>query len=421
MVVSAKLFLHTRREKLSGKFPVKIKISYKRQKKLYSIGIDLTTEEYDNLHKSLKLKKEFKTTNYYLNKAETIINSLRDNFSFLKFEKLFFNKDVDITNKDVNIYAALLGYHDQLLNEGRIRSAKPFEFCSNWLLKYSKRKNLSFSEITPEFLRGFDKYMRAAELSPSTISIYIRSIRTIYNQAISRKVVSKDDYPFGRGLYSPPAARNIKKALPIDDIEKIFNYQPLNKQEMWAKEMWMFSYLCNGINFKDIALLKFKNLKDDEIIIQRGKTINTKKDGVLDVKIILTKQTKEIIEHWCNSKRISNNYVFPILDVANDTPLVIYSKVNTEIKNINKYLERIAQSIGLNIKLTTNSARHSYSTVLKRAGVPIEMISENLGHSSLKTTQIYLDSFEKEQQKEVVKFLTAFKTKDDKKNGETPN
>lgn len=57
---------------------------------------------------------------------------------------------------------------------------------------------------------------------------------------------------------------------------------------------------------------------------------------------------------------------------------------------------------------TTNFARHSFSTVLKRAGVPIEMISEQLGHSNIKTTQIYLDSFEKEQRKEIGKYLFEF-------------
>lgn len=69
----------------------------------------------------------------------------------------------------------------------------------------------------------------------------------------------------------------------------------------------------------------------------------------------------------------------------------------------------IAQNIGLSKIPTTNFARHTYSTVMKRAHVPIEMISENLGHSSVGTTQIYLDVFEKEQCREVVKHLTAFK------------
>ncbi len=87
---------------------------------------------------------------------------------------------------------------------------------------------------------------------------------------------------------------------------------------------------------------------------------------------------------------------------------MISKDVNQAIKTINKYMARIAQNLNLERKVTTNFARHSYATVLKRAGIPIEMISEQLGHTSVKTTEIYLDSFEKEQRMELSKHFTAF-------------
>jgi integrase/recombinase XerD len=62
-------------------------------------------------------------------------------------------------------------------------------------------------------------------------------------------------------------------------------------------------------------------------------------------------------------------------------------------------MKRIAGDIKLDRVHTTNFARHSFSTALKRAGVSIGMISEQLGHSSIKTTQIYLDSFESGQKR----------------------
>ena len=74
-------------------------------------------------------------------------------------------------------------------------------------------------------------------------------------------------------------------------------------------------------------------------------------------------------------------------------------------------MKKIAEDLKLDRAPTTNSARHSFSTILKRAGVPIEMISEQLGHTSIKTTQIYLDSFENDQKREITKYLTSFKTK----------
>lgn len=76
-------------------------------------------------------------------------------------------------------------------------------------------------------------------------------------------------------------------------------------------------------------------------------------------------------------------------------------------------MKRIAGELKLGRVPTTNFARHSFSTILKRAGVPIEMISEQLGHTSIKTTQIYLGSLEMDQKGEITKYLTSFKAKND--------
>jgi len=61
---------------------------------------------------------------------------------------------------------------------------------------------------------------------------------------------------------------------------------------------------------------------------------------------------------------------------------------------INHHMKKIGMDIGYDKPLTTYAARHSFATVLKRSGAPMELISESLGHKSLQTTEAYLDSFE---------------------------
>ena len=75
------------------------------------------------------------------------------------------------------------------------------------------------------------------------------------------------------------------------------------------------------------------------------------------------------------------------------------------MKTINKYMKQIGKNLELSKLPTCNFARHTYSTVLKRANVPIAVISEALGHFSVKTTEIYLDSFESEMRAEISKHL----------------
>jgi integrase/recombinase XerD len=99
----------------------------------------------------------------------------------------------------------------------------------------------------------------------------------------------------------------------------------------------------------------------------------------------------------------ANTYGFGILDES-DGALSQFKKV----QRINRYMKRMGTSLGIDSKLTTYSARHSFATVLKRSGAPIEFIRESLGHADIKTTATYLDSFEDKTRESFQKQLLNF-------------
>ena len=74
-----------------------------------------------------------------------------------------------------------------------------------------------------------------------------------------------------------------------------------------------------------------------------------------------------------------------------------YKEYNTVLGGFNRRLKTLSESIGIRTRVTSYTIRHSFATTLKEQGVPIEMISELLGHTSIKTTQIYLKSFSLER------------------------
>ena len=343
-----------------------------------------------------------------LKKADKIIELLDDDFSFVEFEKRFFSPIQTITKNNLNLIDHADKYKTELKNNEQFRSEATYSALINHLKGFSKSNSIGFEKVTPEFLKEFEKYLSRKGLATSSIGIYMRNVRRIFNVAIADKIISSDIYPFGRNKYSPPATRKAKKALSIEDIKKLYDYKAVSVQEQWAKDMWFFSYSANGMNMKDIALLKYENIQGDEISFTREKTKHSTRDGQRIIQIILNDELKRIIAKWGNKRQLPKNYIFNILKEP-DNPLQVYRDVNQAIKTINKYIKRIAIDQQLSRIPTTNFARHSFSTVLKRAGVSIEMISEQLGHSSIKTTQIYLDSFEKEQRKEIGKHLFAFK------------
>lgn len=162
-----------------------------------------------------------------------------------------------------------------------------------------------------------------------------------------------------------------------------------------AVDMFAFSYLMGGINFTDMSLLTNDNIDNDRLIYVRQKT---KKRIILP----LSEQAKEIMDKYRDSKR---KYLFPVLDNKNRTTTQVKDRIYDVLANVNHHLNEIGKSLGIELKITTYVARHSYATVLKRAGVSTAIISESLGHSSEKVTQIYLDCFENKQVDDAMKNL----------------
>jgi integrase len=112
------------------------------------------------------------------------------------------------------------------------------------------------------------------------------------------------------------------------------------------------------------------------------------------ITIPLQPKAFELIEKY---KQSGNPYLFPILDKFHKTEQQKANRRHKVISKVNKCLKEIGKELKLPIDLTTYVARHSFATVLKRSGVSTSIISESLGHSSEKITQIYLDSFENSQ------------------------
>ncbi len=244
--------------------------------------------------------------------------------------------------------------------------------------------------------------------SLTTVGIYIRPLRALFNQAIRDGIIAPESYPFGKGRYQIPAGRNVKKALSLNDIEKIFKH-PVQEgsTEQWARDLWVFSYLCNGINVKDIARLRYHNIGNEVIEFVRAKTEHTTRKNLKPVLAVLTSEIKTIINRWGQKPATPHRYVFSIL------PEEVTAKreralIQQATKTINLYCRRIAEAAGITQDITTYTARHSFASVLKRSGVSTEFISESLGHSDLKTTENYLAAFDESVKKEHAAKLTAF-------------
>ena len=140
-----------------------------------------------------------------------------------------------------------------------------------------------------------------------------------------------------------PAGRNIKKALKETDLNKLLTHQPAETDMQKALDFWIFSYLCNGMNFADIIELKPLNISGNYLHFIREKTKRTKKKDLRPIKVGLNPKALEIIERQKNNDP-KNPYLFPVLQ-TNLTPLTTKHRCKRFIKWVNVRMEKIRQEL----------------------------------------------------------------------------
>ncbi|MDD4192079.1 MAG: site-specific integrase [Mangrovibacterium sp.] len=413
--VTTAIILDKRIQKKDETYAIKLRVTFNREQKYYPTGKHLTPNQWELLQEENPRDKELKRLKLLFSeiekKAIKIIDEM-DLFSFQSFEKKFNQKPKTSTD----VLDAIKIKMDALIAENRLNSADSYNSAlksfSNYLEILHRRK-LKFQDITPGWLEQYEIWMKENGHSMTTIGIYLRNLRTIFNQAIEGGLIQPEFYPFGKNKYQIPAGRNIKKALTLDEIKRIVDYLPVNDAEAKARDLWLFSYLCNGVNIKDIARLQYFNLTKKNISFIRAKTERSTKSNQTKIVVVRIPKIDEIINKWGAKPEEPAKYIFELIDES-DPPAQELAKIKQATKTINKYMKRIGDKLELEQKLTTYTARHSFATVLKRSGAPIEFISESLGHKDLKTTENYLDSFEDDAREAYQRQLLNFKTK---KNG----
>lgn len=221
----------------------------------------------------------------------------------------------------------------------------------------------------------------------------MRHLRAILNEAKRLGSIKDAQYPFGRGRYEIQAGEGRKLALTLEQIGQIANYEDGTEATAKYRDYWLFLYLCNGINVADFVKLRYRDIVNGEICFVRQKTERTTKTRK-EIRVVVTARMQAIINRWGNPFR-SDNFIFPILDGQEDA---MRRKMKTLYitRAINKRMKEVGEQLGIG-NISTYTARHSFATVLKRAGTNIAYISESLGHQDLRTTENYLASFEREE------------------------
>ncbi len=180
----------------------------------------------------------------------------------------------------------------------------------------------------------------------------------------------------------------VKRAITKEDIAKIAHYKTEPDSQMFhSKNLFLFSYYCRGINFVDMANLKWDNINGKRMNYFRQKT-----GKYFDFKML--EPAKQILNYYKeNYYRGEDSFIFPILNEnRHNTQVSIRNRLHKVLGQTNKDLKELGKELGIKTKLTTYVARHTFATVLRKSGASYSTIKDTMGHSDEKTTQIYVDS-----------------------------
>lgn len=393
------------RAKKNGLFPVCLVVYFNGAKRRYRTNVDLTEDQWKKIKspklRDEKLKEKRADIQSFIRKAEAAGKKLHE-FTFEAFEEEYFKKK-QISTIDISFKDCTKGFMEEKANEWSIKTTLMYETILASVGEF--QSNLRMKGITPDFLRQYENHLNSEKKSISTKGIYLRQIRAVCNYAIRKKYITREKYPFTN--FSVPAAQKNKRALSNDDLKSLIEYKTEVTEEQKAIDFWTFSYLGNGMNFKDITMLRYSDIKGENIKFYRSKTRSTNKGEQKEISIFLLPRMLEIIQRWGSVNKTGKEYIFPILHdgmSAREENAAIAQFVKTT----NKYLKQVTDSLEWTNKVTTYFARHSYATRLKRAGVPISYISDSLGHVNIATTENYLSSFTDETVKTNAGLLLDF-------------
>ena len=228
------------------------------------------------------------------------------------------------------------------------------------------RPGLDFKDITYTLLRDFEVHLKEKGNSVNTIAKHLRQLRTLVNEAINQGYIPSDAYPFRKFKIKQEKGR--KEFLTPDELRKLENLQVSDKRLRHVLDAFLFC-CYTGLRYSD-----FCQLTPENIIRVNGKRWLYFKSVKTDVEIRLP------LHLLFEGKALA---VLERYDIVTD-----FAKIGPN-SEANKYLAQLAALARIRKHITYHTARHTCATLLVHQGVPITTVQKLLGHTSVRTTEVY--------------------------------
>lgn len=396
-----------------------MRIIHSRRVKVYTSTVSLYPQEWDEGQQQILLPDEDSVRYHYLCRAADTLSYYRRQFEeaigLLEKSGRYALPDIvigDYAHQKLTGLRGFIAYLSRSLSRaGQVRTARAYLTAGHALIRFNKGVDIPMRHINACMIKEFETYLKDCGKAMNTISYYMRMLRAVYNKAVKERLIeAKRQNPF-EGVFTG-FQQTRKRALDVGKLKELYNLDfsalleqkpdevnipggktsvsgPLGdkRHDKALYDCWRYFFFCfhaRGMSFVDMAYLRKENIRQGVICYYRKKT------GQM-IEVTVTPILRRIIDSFCGEVR-NSPYLFPIIrDAHRDARLQYESGLRLQ----NRRLKKLSVLARIGAKLSTHVSRHSWATIGKKQNLPLWVISEGLGHSSQKTTYIYLASFDR--------------------------
>ena len=395
MNTSIALTLDQRRAKKDGTYPLIFRLSHFDKTLPIPAKFSIHAEFWDDAKR--RIKSHYRGTdspqrlNNHLEKSKAamvdMITMLADK-NELPYLSIHQIKDI-LTGKkakSATVFTYTQSIIDDLVEAKKTGTARVYKFVLGVLKGFTKGKDFSFNELNLDFIQRLERWhLSKDDNGLGGLSVYLRTIRALYNRAVKDGIADKDGSPFNH--YKIRNGKPRKRAIPADAIRLIKNLdlEPGSVLER-DRNIFLLSFHCLGMPYADLAHLTRSNIIDGRIFYKRQKTDEP-------IAVALNEQARNILAYFGFDDKGAHDFILPIIkrvDPNDQYYDIVYAR-----KRYNTNLKTLAKMAGIQENLSSYVARHSFATIADDQDVPLTVISGMLGHKRISTTQVYLGSLRK--------------------------
>lgn len=266
---------------------------------------------------------------------------------------------------------SFLAFYRQEVENSSLKASTQRNHLTTYNILKKYRGNISFADITFDFLISFDHYLRTEKYHINTIAKHMKHLKRYVNVAINKGYMDVQSYAFRQ--YKIKTIEGHHTHLSPEELAQLEKCFLEGKYTRLRKTKDAFLFCCYaGLRYSDFVNLKQENLVelygDTWLIFQ---SVKTKVEIRIPLYLLFEGKALNILKYYQHDL----NGFFRLRDNS----------------NINKELLLLSELAGIKKRISFHTARHTNATLLIYSGANITTVQKLLGHKSMKTTQIYAD------------------------------